>query len=150
MHVKNVTNIWLRKGMLCMGRIEENEPGNESDGGGILIFLEAGFDEGVRYFLVQLFQYFRERPRDSRTRHLLFFFFSLSLCMYQLRITPTPKCSSSSAQISQFQTRWCHSQIKMPPTHHCQPFKWASLPIWASFYIISSGLDAFSNYLGCC
>jgi len=51
--------------MLCMGRIEENELVNVSDGGGILIFLEAGFDEGVRYFLVQLFEYFRGRPTNS-------------------------------------------------------------------------------------
>lgn len=49
------------------------------------IFFDAGFDERVGNFLVQLFQYFREGSTDTRSRNIVSDFLSLRIA--QLRIT---------------------------------------------------------------
>lgn len=86
----------LIKVKLGLGKI----PGNVSNVKSI--FFNAGFDERVRNFLVQFFQYFREGSTDSRSWNIVCHF--LTLRKAQLRKTTIPlQTTHCSAQVFQFQ-----------------------------------------------
>lgn len=84
-------------------------PGNVSDG--CAVVLEAGFDEGIGDFLVELLQYCREWPADSRTRNRSILTLVDSIVELGVTAIPLPTTDCSSAQLFQFQgTRRRHSQ----------------------------------------
>ena len=113
----------------CAWERESTLPGNVSDGEAVT--LDASFNEGIGDFLVELLQYFRERPTDSRTRSNVFSHFQtlsgVCVCVCccctrgraHLRITPTTtalylpsrtttRSGERSAKVFQFRGT-CHS-----------------------------------------